>query len=99
MSVRYEFSAKLWRSPGAAGWHFVTLPADLSAQVRAMAGGLMNAFGSLRINARIGDSAWSTSLFFDTKHNAFLLPVKAEVRRKTRTVDGDEINVSVELAL
>jgi len=76
VSARYDFTAKLWRSPGAAGWHFVTLPVELSAQIRAMAGGLLNAFGSLRVTARIGPASWKTSLFADTKRGAFLLPVK-----------------------
>ena len=99
MSVRYDFTAKLWRSPGAAGWHFVTLPVDMSAQIRAIAGGLLNSFGTLRIVATIGATSWKTSLFADTKKNAFVLPVKADVRRKEGIGHDDEVAVSVELDL
>ena len=99
MSVRYDFSARLWRAPGAAGWHFVALPADLSAQIRTLAGAMMNAFGSLRVKVNIEDATWKTSLFYDTKRNAFLLPVKADVRRKAKIAANAEIDVSVEIEI
>lgn len=99
MSARYQFTAKLWRHDGAAAWHFITLPSELSAQVRTLAGGMMNAFGTLRVTAAIGAASWKTSLFYDTKHRAFVLPVKAEVRRKARVGHGDEVEVAIELEL
>ncbi len=99
MSARFAFTAKLWRHSGAAAWHFVTLPNDVSAQMRALTRGLRNAFGSLRVIASIGGATWRTSLFFDTKADAFLLPVKAEVRRKERIGNGDDIEVTVEIDL
>lgn len=97
--MRYEFTATLWRSPGAAGWYFMTLPSDLSVQIKTMAAGLMNAFGSVRVTAAIGDAMWKTSLFMDTKRNAFLLPVKSEVRRKAKIAEGDEVSVVVEIEI
>ena len=97
--MRYDFTAIVWLSPGAAGWHFVTLPVALSAQIRTLAGGLLTSFGSLRIIAQIGDATWKTSLFADNKHNAFLLPVKADIRRRANLAAGDEVSVAVELDL
>lgn len=97
--MRYEFKAELWRYNGAAGWHFVTLPVDLSQRIRAIASGLVNSFGSLRVLAHIGATSWKTSVFFDRKANAFLLPVKAEVRRKTGVSAGDELELAVEIEL
>lgn len=99
MSLRYDFSAKLWRAPGGAAWHFVTLPVDLSGQIRAMTGSMLNAFGSLRVTAQIGAATWKTSLFVDSKANAFVLPVKAEIRRKAGIVAGDDVEVAVEIDL
>ena len=97
--MRYEFTAELWRHSGAAGWHFVTLPSDLSQRIRTIAGGLLNSFGSLRVIARVGSTSWKTSVFFDRKANAFLLPVKADVRRKARINAGDKLDVALELEL
>ena len=99
MSVHYAFTAKLWRHDGAAAWHFVTLPVEVSAQIRTLAGGLLNAFGSLRITATIGKTSWKTSLFADSKRKAFVLPVKADVRRKEGIGHNDEVDVSVEIEL
>lgn len=97
--MRYEFTGVLWRSPGPGGWRFVTLPTELSARIRNLAGAMMNAFGSLRVTAIIGDAQWKTSLFMDTKRNAFLLPVKADVRRKAVLADGDMVDVRLELEI
>lgn len=99
MSARFAFRGTLWRYSGDAAWHFVTLPAETSAQLRALSQGIRNAFGSLRVIARIGATQWRTSVFADTEAGAFLLPVKAEVRRKERLGDGDLIEVSVEIDL
>jgi hypothetical protein len=97
--IRYPFKAKVWRAEVAAAWHFVTLPQDTSKQIRAVAGGLMNAIGSLRVTAKIGKTAWKTSVFADTKAGAFVLPLKADVRRKEKLAAGDEVAVSVEIDL
>jgi len=97
--IRYDFRAKVWRAEVAAAWHFVTLPHDTSKQIRTVAGGLMNAFGSLRVTATIGKTSWKTSVFADTKAKAFVLPLKADVRRKEKVAEGDEVRVSVEIDL
>ena len=99
MSARFSFRATIWRYPGKAGWCFVTLPGDVSAHVRTLSQGLRNPFGSLRIIAAIGATTWRTSVFADTKLDAFLLPVKAEVRRKEKIDPGDEVDVCVEIDL
>lgn len=99
MSARFAFNADLWRHDGHAAWHFVTLPHDVSEQMRTLSAGLRNAFGSLRVIASIGKSTWRTSAFYDTKARAFVLPIKAEVRRKQNIGHGDAVRVSVEIDL
>lgn len=100
MSARVKFSAKLWRHPSDTGaWHFVTLPKDVSGQVRTLSQGLRNAFGSLRVIATIGKTQWRTSVFADTKAGAYLLPVKADVRRAEKLSHGDDVAVSLEIDL
>ncbi|MBL8536332.1 MAG: DUF1905 domain-containing protein [Hyphomonadaceae bacterium] len=99
MSARFPFSARLWRYSGQAAWHFVTVPRDISDRMRALSGGLRNAFGSLRVIARVGQTEWRTSVFPDAKSGAFLLPVKAGVRRKEKIGDGDAVDVVLEIDL
>jgi hypothetical protein len=99
VSARFKFRAKLWRYAGEAAWHFITVPKDISENMRAMSQGLRNAFGSLRVIAKIGKTEWRTSVFADTKAGAFLLPVKAEVRKKEKLAHGDEADVALEIDL
>lgn len=96
MNAFYFFSGKIWRSSAGAGWFFVTLPDDLTMPIRTRALGMMKSFGALRVSALIGATKWNTSIFFDTKASAFLLPVKADVRRKEKVGVGDVVTCSIE---
>jgi hypothetical protein len=60
---------------------------------------MRNAFGTLRVVATIGSSTWRTSVFYDTKSSAFLLPLKADVRRKEKLAAGDSVAVALEIDL
>lgn len=97
MVWRQEFEAVLWRAPGKAAWCFLTLPEEMARRVRRLTQGLRNPFGSLRVVARVGETEWKTSLFADTKTNSYLLPVKAEVRRREALSAGEQVRVVVEI--
>jgi len=99
MTLDETFRAKVWTQESTGAWHFVTLPVDLSKRIRVLTTGQRKPFGSFHVKARTGLSNWETSLFHDTKRNAFLLPVKADVRRKEKIKLGDTIEVSITLAL
>ena len=99
MQIDETFRTKVWTQESTGAWHFVTLPADLSKRIRVLTTGQRKPFGSFHVKARTGLSTWETSLFMDQKRGAFLLPVKAEVRRREKIVVGDRIEVSITLAL
>lgn len=99
MSVQFKFKAKLWRYNGKAAWHFVTLPTTTAREMRALTAGMCNAFGSLRVIATVGETQWRTSVFADTKAGSFLLPIKADVRRREKIGDGDTVSVTLEVDL
>lgn len=93
------FTASLWLWSGDGGsWHFVTVPEEPSAEIRleAAAAGPRRGFGSVRVEARIGDVAWRTSIF-PQKAGTWLLPVKADVRRRAGIAAGDAVSLSLEL--
>ena len=54
-------------------------------------------FGSVRVRAQIGDVTWQTSVF-PLNSGGYLLPVKAEVRKRAGIGAGDEVTVSLSLA-
>lgn len=95
MTLDETFRAKVWTQESTGAWHFVTLPATLSKRIRTLTTGQLKPFGSFHVKARTGLSRWETSLFMDTKREAFLLPVKADVRRKEKIKPDDTIEVSI----
>jgi hypothetical protein len=96
--VRYEFQSEVWLYPGQAAWHFVSLPVDLAESLRAMRGA-SRGWGSIRVTASVGGTSWRTSLFPDSKSGSFLLPLKAEVRRREEIQAGQTRLFAVELEL
>ena len=91
------FSAAVWLHPGEAGWHFVTLPADLADELRARTTGRARPFGSVPVRVTIGQTSWSTSVFADTKAASYLLPIKAGIRRREGLAAGDGVRVTIDV--
>lgn len=86
----------IWRGEAAGRWHFITIPEEQSNEIRGQALGAPRGFGSVRVEASIGDVNWRTSVF-PLKAGGYLLPIKAEVRRKAKLSAGDEAKVTLEL--
>ena len=87
----------IWKGSDAAGrWYFITVPEEPSVEIRAHAFGSPRGFGSVKVEARIGEVTWRTSVF-PLNSGGYLLPVKAEVRRKADIGAGDEVTVELEL--
>ena len=82
---------------GGGSWHFFSIPDDQADAIRAHRfAGPRRGFGSVRVEARIGDVSWRTSVF-PQKSGGFILPVKAEVRRKAGIAVGDDVTVAITL--
>lgn len=97
--MRYDFETELWVHEGGQGaWHFLTLGGDIAQGLTTLRGP-RRGWGSLRVEARIGGSAWRTSVFPDKRHGGYLLPVKAEVRTREDLAAGDRVAGSIEVLL
>jgi hypothetical protein len=87
----------IWQGSQAAGrWYFVTVPEEESAAIKAAALELPRGFGSVRVEARIGDVAWRTSVF-PLNTGGYILPVKADIRKRAGLSAGDEVSVDLTL--
>jgi hypothetical protein len=95
----FSFRARIWLYEGAARWHFVTLPKDVSNQIRLLARGESRPGGSLRVTASTGVTRWKTSIFRDQKRNAYLLPLKFSVRQREQLRAGDSVEISLVLEI
>lgn len=90
-------TAPLWLWSGENGsWHFITVPEELSGDIRAHAMLALRGFRSVKVEACIHDVTWRTSVF-PVKSGGYILPVKADVRRKAGIAAGDEVMVELEL--
>jgi hypothetical protein len=93
----YSFRSELWRYKGAAGWHFLTLPDGVSRKIRRNHGHSEEGWGRLKVAARIGGSDWVTAIWYDSKYRAYLLPVKAVVRKAEKIKAGSRVSVSLRI--
>jgi hypothetical protein len=85
----------LWSSENGS-WHFITVPEELSGEIRAHAMAALRGFGSVKVEARIHGVTWRTSVF-PVKSGGYILPVKAGIRRKAGIIAGDEVMLRLEL--
>ena len=86
----------IWKGETAGRWYFITVPEEQSDEIRAHAFGSPRGFGTVKVEACIHDVTWRTSVF-PLNSGGYLLPVKAEVRRKAGLATGDEVTVRLEL--
>ena len=94
-----NLTASLWLWTADSGsWHFITIPADQAIELKlAVMAEARRGFGSIRVVARIGAVEWRTSIF-PQKSGDYILPVKADVRRRAGIAAGDEVKLSLDLA-
>jgi len=96
--VKYEFSAKAYQyssSEEMCGWTFVSLPKELSAKIRDNFKHLEEGWGRMKVTAQIGNSEWQTSIWFDTKQDTYLLPLKAKIRKQEKVVLGENLKIII----
>jgi hypothetical protein len=91
----WTFDAELWVSQSVGSWVFLTLPDEVSDDVRLLSGP-PTGFGSVRVEVSVGDQTWRTSVFPE-RSGSYVLPVKAAVRRAEGLEPGDRVKVTLGL--
>ena len=95
--LSFAFEAEIWRHDGEGGWCFITLPAEVAAEIRAETDGPRRGFGAIRVEVRIGSSSWRTSIFPDPERGSFVLPLKKPVRRAEGIDAGDVVPIELQV--
>jgi Domain of unknown function (DUF1905) len=90
---RFEAEVIDWRGPSP--FFFAVIPEALTDEVRRITKLVSYGWGMTPVDVIVGGVEFQTSLF--PKDDGYLLPLKAEVRRKTNVTAGDVI--AVEMAI
>ena len=80
-----------WRGPSP--YYFVPVPDQESADIGEVARMATYGWGVIPVEASIGGAPFKTSLF--PKDGAYLLPLKAAVRRPQGVSVGDQVTVEL----
>ena len=81
IDLEFSFAGEVWLwQTEKAAWHFVTLPTETSEDIKAFTKHLARGFRSVKVEARIGETKWKTSIFPSKEHCAYILPIKKAVR-------------------
>jgi len=91
--IKYSFSTKMWKHAPTGGWYFVSLPKAISKEIRENLKWQEEGWGRMKAIAQYEEHTWETAIWFDTKADTYLLPIKAEIRKKSNL----EINTSIQM--
>jgi hypothetical protein len=96
--TEYKFTAKIFHystSADMVGWTIVLLPKKMANEIRENLKHLEEGWGRMKAIAKIGNSEWQTSIWFDKKHETYILPVKAEIRKKEKIELDKESEITI----
>ncbi len=97
--LRFQFEGDVWfyNAPGAV--YFVSLPTDMSAEILDLVGQSLNPWGTVPVDATIGDFTWDSSMFPRKDRGCYDLPLNAKVRKRLGLQAGNVISVTIEIPL
>lgn len=94
--IKYEFTAKPWLYNDAPmSWYFISLPKKMTVEIRKNLKWQEEGWGRMKAKAKIGNSEWETSIWFDTKHDTYILPLKAVIRKKEKLEIDKELQATI----
>ena len=100
IDLSFSFSGECWRwQSTATAWHFITLPTEKSEEIKFFSenNNKRRGWGAVRVQATIGETTWQTSIFPYSQSKAYILPVKAEVRKKEKILADNMVEVQLKI--
>jgi hypothetical protein len=95
--MELDFSGEVWEWRGPSPYYFVTVPEEESSHLEAMSSLVSYGWGMIPVEATIGVTRWTTSLF--PKDGRYVVPLKDAVRRAEGIGVGDFVSVLLRIAL
>lgn len=97
INITYEFTTSVWRHPSPGGWYFVSLPIEFSEEIRQNMKWQEEGWGKMKSKAKIRETLWDTAIWYDTKLGTYILPLKADIRKKEKIEIGNILDVEITL--
>lgn len=95
MIIEFEGDVFRWEARDDSAWFFTAVPAELSEDIREIPRPYRG-FGSVRVHARVGGTAWTTSIF-PSSDGTYVLPLKRAVRDAESLVEGGPVLVRLDV--
>ncbi len=97
----YNMRQRVWLYPGpptgGGRWHFVSVSKHAGKDIKEYFGQDRRGFGSIPVVVTVGQTSWKTSIFPDKKLGTYVLPIKAEVRKREGITDGTLLAYSIKI--
>ena len=84
-----------WRGP--APFYFARVTDEVAAEIKEVASIVTYGWGMIPATVTIGKTSYTTSLF--PKDGGYLVPLKDAVRKPEKIAVGDELRITLELAV
>jgi hypothetical protein len=101
LSFSFVGECWLWQSTGTA-WHFISLPKDASEEIKFFSENRhekRRGWGAVSVQVVIGNTSWETSIFPSSESKVYILPIKADVRKKEKILVGNDVKVKLKINL
>jgi hypothetical protein len=95
--MEFEFAGEVWEWRGPSPFFFVTVPEEESAELEAMSSIVTYGWGMIPVEATIGFTRWTTSLF--PKDGRYVVPLKSAIRKAEGIELGDSVDLRLAVAL
>lgn len=92
-----SFRGEVWEWRGPAPFHFVTVPDPGRSMIASASEIVTYGWGMIPVTARLGDTVWTTSLW--PKDGGYIVPLKDAVRRAEQIALGDEVAITLTIAV
>jgi hypothetical protein len=94
----YTMKEKVFLYPSeTANWHFVPITKKVGQEIRETYSKSARGFGAVKVEVTIGETVWPTSMFPDKYSGSYILPLKAQVRKKEDIEAGEEVKFTIKI--
>ena len=98
-TLRFQFEGEVWFYTNPGAQYFVSLPGEMSAEILDLVGQSLNPWGTVPVDATIGECTWASSMFPRKDRKCYDLPLNARVRKRLGLQAGNIISVTIEIPL